>query len=422
MNILQFISAHKWMMYQPALHMMINVVSKITEDPVAIAQAFHGSQFERYLTEDNQPKKHTLLNNMDFPIMENSYAVWQTGNVAIIPVIGAIFPRSSSVPMSYGANVKVDTFNHDFNVALDNPEIDTIIKVYDSPGGEVTGVSETSQMIFKARSQKKIISYVYGMAASGGFWWASAGEEIVAANTAEVGSIGVVASYTDFSDFDAKQGIKKYEIVSDLSPNKRPDLSTDEGKLSIQAVVNDLAFVFVESVASQRGVQFKEVVEQYGGGSMFVAKEALKRGMIDRISTLEQLIDSVKINKNSNLIGGRLMTLEEMKAKDPDGYKAVMDEAKKANVKENDEAVAKEKAKAEKLAADAKKEEDAKALQIIAQEKLKVEELAKSQQDLSKALKGVGGNGNASTDAEQDAIKSEFVKIARKTMNDSRKY
>lgn len=424
MNLLQAIFSHKWMMNAPALHALINIVSKITDDPVSIAKAFHGTQFQNYLTEDNQPKKHSLLDSMDYPMMDNTYGVRQINNVAILPVIGAIFPRASSVPMSYGANVKLDRFNHDFMTALNNSTIDTIIKIYDGPGGEVTGVSESSQLVFNARSKKKIISYVYGMAASADYWMASSAEEIWASNTAEVGSIGVVASYTDYSEYDSKKGIKRHEIVSDLSPNKRPNLNTEEGRAGIQKVVNDLAFVFVETVAKQMNVGFQQVMEKFGQGSMFVAKEALERGMIHKISTLDELINSVKINKNSTFSGGLPMTLQEMQAQDPEGYKALMDEAAKvasgqvADKHAAEVASAKEAGKKEGLS---EAEEASKAAEAAEEARQKAE-LDKSNQKLSTALQGVGVTAPKAGDEVDEEAFNSFVNTAATAMNERRHF
>ena len=427
MNIMQFIFSHKWMMYQPALHSLIEIVSRVSDDPAAIAKAFHGTNFEQYLTEEGQPAKHALLNSMDYPTVDNTYKAQRVGDVAILPVIGGIFPRGASVPMSYGSNVQLDKFNHDFNVLMADSTIKTIINVFDTPGGEVTGVSETAQMIAEGRKTKEVISYGYGMVASAGMWLYSAGGRYAGSNTSEFGSIGVVASYTDTSDYDAKKGIKRHEIVSNLSPNKRPDLSSDAGRAGMQKVVDDLAFIFVDTVASNMGVDFKTVIEKFGQGSMFVASEAQERGMIQDITTLDALINSVKSNNNSNFTGGTFMTLEEMKAKDPEGYKAIMAEASKQAT----DATADATAKAVTEATEAGKaqgiqiSEEAQALQVKKDKEAKDKEnsdaLSQDQASLSEALDHVGAKGTLyGAGADTDERKS-FVATAVKSMNTSRK-
>lgn len=406
MNLLDFIASHKWAMYQPALHVMIEMISKVTDDPISIAKAFHGTSYEKYLTEEGEPKKHALLNNMDYPRVENTYKALQVKNIGILPMIGSVFPRSSSVPTSYGANIKLDHFAHDFNTLLNDDSIDTIIQVYDTPGGEVTGVSESAEMIFQANNKKKIISYVYGMAASAGYWLASASKQIVASNTAEVGSIGVVASYTDFSEYDAKKGIKRHEIVSDLSPNKRPDMSTEEGVNQIRKVVNDLAMVFVGAIAKQQNIAFEDVLKNYGQGKMFVASEALKNGMIDRVTNLNTLIEENLIKETQSFTGGKLMNVEELKEKQPDLYNSIMEESKK----KIEAAEKKGFANGQEMI---KKEQEAK-------EKEAKERLSQSQKDLTQSLEGVGVTDSNSNDVP-DAANEIFRKQVVASMNAARK-
>ena len=47
----------------------------------------------------------------------------------------------------------------DFTAALENPQIKGIILDIDSPGGEVNGVSELSNMVFAARGKKPVVAY-----------------------------------------------------------------------------------------------------------------------------------------------------------------------------------------------------------------------------------------------------------------------
>lgn len=75
------------------------------------------------------------------------------------------------------------------------------------------------------------------------YWIASACDKILAADTAILGSIGVV------SIFEKDDDGKTIEIVSSQSQNKRPDINTEEGKAKIQARVDELAEVLIAKVA-----------------------------------------------------------------------------------------------------------------------------------------------------------------------------
>ena len=98
-----------------------------------------------------------------------------------------------------------------------------------------------------------------------------------------VGSIGVVFTLREKTG----SGI---EIVSNVSPRKRPDISTEAGRSQIQKWADSLGEIFVDSVAVNRGISSKKVLDNFGQGDMLVGREALEAGMVDSITTFEALI------------------------------------------------------------------------------------------------------------------------------------
>lgn len=214
--------------------------------------------------------------------LDNTRTVELRGSVAVIPITGTIV-RYSSFFTEICGGVSTEMLARDLNTALNDDSVETIVFNIDSPGGEASGVAELSEMIFEARSKKKIVAYVDDMAASAGYWYASACEEIHASKTAMVGSIGVVFTLREKTG----SGI---EIVSNVSPRKRPDISTAEGISQIQAWADKLGDIFVDSVALHRGVSSDTVLAKFGQGDMLVGREALEAGMVDSITTFEALI------------------------------------------------------------------------------------------------------------------------------------
>lgn len=247
------------------------------------------------------------------------------GSVAVIPVLGPIFPRSNLFTMS-GAT-SVESIASDLRVALDSQEVESIVLNIDSPGGEITGISELSDMIFAAQEKKRVLAYVYGMGASAAYWIGSSASELVLAATAEVGSIGVVAPYRDESERDAKNGIKNIEVVSSVSPNKRPNVNTAEGHAQIQRIVDELADIFVAAVARNRKTDTGNVLKNFGKGGMLVGIKAVEAGMADSVSSLEAVIASENDKAQSHFTGGMFMKLsaEQVKAEHPEAYKAIFD-------------------------------------------------------------------------------------------------
>lgn len=227
--------------------------------------------------------------------MKNTYAVSTRGGVAVIPVTGPLFRHANLLTAVCGAT-SYELLAQDFNKALDDPNISAILFDVDSPGGEVNGCSELADMIYNARGKKPILAYASGSCCSGAYWIASACDKIMAADTAILGSIGVV------SIFEKEDEKKTIEIVSSQSPNKRPDVETEEGKAKIQAHIDALAEVFINKVALHRDISPKNVIENFGGGDVFVGQNAVRIGLADSLASFEAIISDLNNGTCHSLI------------------------------------------------------------------------------------------------------------------------
>lgn len=227
--------------------------------------------------------------------LQNSRTVTQRGNVALVPVTGPVFRYANLFTALSGAT-SLDVLAKDFTTAVDDPRTESIILVMDTPGGQANGIAEFAQMI--RASPKRVVAYVSGNAASAGYWMASAAHEIVMSRTGGVGSIGAVLNIR------ANKDDGSLEIVSSQSPNKRPDFTTEQGRAVVQSHVDRLAGIFIEDVASYRGVTVDDVLADFGQGDMRIGSDAVALGMADRESTLENLIAEL----NGSTFGDRSMS------------------------------------------------------------------------------------------------------------------
>jgi signal peptide peptidase SppA len=255
--------------------------------------------------------------------MADAEGVTVRGRVAIVEMIGPV--------MHYGGGLMAWLFGWpsaegmmmEIQAAQDNPAVETIVLHIDSPGGQVGGIAELAGHI-RNYVTKPVVAYVGDMAASAAYWIASAADMIVAAPTAEIGSIGVVFTMRRRSD-------NSIEIVSSVSPKKRVDPETDEGRQAIQARADALAEVFVSQVAENRKLSADQVTSI--GGDVVIAAAAVKMGLADEIGSLEQVIAGLN-NNSFNVKGAVTMNLEKLKADHPELYAQVMD-AGRAEVQAN---------------------------------------------------------------------------------------
>lgn len=218
--------------------------------------------------------------------LDNTRNVSVRDGVAVIPVTGPIFRYANLFTEISGAT-STQVLATDIQTALDDPNIKGVIVSSDSPGGEATGINELAEMIYQARGTKPIKAYVGGQAASAMYWIASAADEVVVDDTAQLGSVGVVLSLLKRED---RPGEKSYEIVSSNAPNKRPDLETEAGRAQLQTRTDELADVFLDKVARNRSIPRGEVNDRFRQGGIATGAIAVEAGMADRLGSLEGLI------------------------------------------------------------------------------------------------------------------------------------
>lgn len=221
--------------------------------------------------------------------LDNTHAVSVRDGVATIPVDGPLFKRADFFSAISGATT-YEQIATDLTAALEDPKVSAIILAIDSPGGEVTGVSELAQLIRAATERKPVIAHIEGLGASAAYWLAAAATEVVTGDTGILGSIGVRMTITDRRDADSAKGTKVHDIVSSQSPSKASDPATEGGRARIQATVDALAGVFIGEVARYRGVTEETVLSQFGQGGVLVGADAVTAGLADRVASYEVVL------------------------------------------------------------------------------------------------------------------------------------
>lgn len=223
------------------------------------------------------------------PRVPNTTSAHRQGNVGIIFVDGPIVPRSSGMSGASGLT-SWQALTADFLALEKTPGIKTIVFLFDSPGGAITGTSDFAALV--SQSKKRTIAYTYGMCASAAFWVAAACDERYSVDTGIVGGLGVYGTYR-VDKADGSDGTT-LEIYSTQTPNKRIDMEDPETVARLQATADDLADVFLGAVAAYMGTTLAVVNRDFGKGATMAAKPALKAGMIDGVARLADVIGGLK--------------------------------------------------------------------------------------------------------------------------------
>lgn len=215
----------------------------------------------------------------------------RTGSVAVLPLYGFLCPKANMLT-EYSGGTSLEAFGQWHRQALADPNVASIAIEIDSGGGSVYGAEELWAQIFAARKTKRTVAVVNPMAGSCAYWLATACEEIVVTPSGDVGSIGVYWMHEDVSGSLEQEGVK-VEFVSagafKTEGNPYEALST-QGRAYAQAQVDATYARFVEQVAKGRGVSTAAVLKAYGQGRMVMARDAVARGMADRLGTLGETV------------------------------------------------------------------------------------------------------------------------------------
>ena len=236
--------------------------------------------------------------------LDNTRSVKVRDGTAIIPIHGPITARNTFFSM-FAGGTSLETLAKDFREALNNEDIKAIIFDIDSPGGVAVGPMEMAEMIFNARSQKPIYSYIGRNGSSAAYWLASATEKIIVNPSALVGSIGVVTTIPVQEQPD-QEGYKNIEIVSSNAALKRPDPRTKEGLAEIRRELDGLESTFINSIAKYRSITPEIVKSDFGQGGVVIGSQAVNQNMADALGTYEEVLANLNkqfsINSNNQIM------------------------------------------------------------------------------------------------------------------------
>lgn len=165
--------------------------------------------------------------------------------------------------------------------------------VINSPGGSPVQSHLIYQRIraLSAEKKKPVIVAVEDVAASGGYFLAIAGDEIIVDESSIVGSIGVVSAGFGFQGLIEKLGIERR--VHTAGTNKamldpfRPERAEDVERL--KALQADVHAAFIALVRTRRGGKLVEDPDLFTG-AFWSGTRAVALGLADRVGDLRTVL------------------------------------------------------------------------------------------------------------------------------------
>lgn len=276
-------------------------LSDIVTEPWAIEQS-ELSEMRQIYTTHMKGDKIEFGKNMEAGMKEflltgnQNYS--SNDNVAIVEIRGTISKQSSIIDSLLFDTISSNNLKMQFLNAIDDEHVDAILLMIDSPGGTVDGTQEFANLIYDNRGKKPVIAYSDGVMASAAYWIGAAADSIyISGGTVRVGSIGVIATHTDWSKMDKEMGLEVTEIIAGKyknvgTPNKP---LSEEHEAIIQNRLDYIYSIFVNDVAKFRGVSVEQALEM-ADGKIFLGKQSIDAGLVDGEFSETAMIDYIKDN------------------------------------------------------------------------------------------------------------------------------
>lgn len=171
-----------------------------------------------------------------------------------------------------------------------------IILKINSPGGTASGAQAVYNEIVKLKKAGiKIVTCMDDLAASGGYYIASASDVIVAYPSTLTGSIGVIAYVHNLKGLMDKIGVNSFVIKS----GKHKDIGspyremTKEEQQIFQEIIDDVYNLFIEAVSDGRKMP-QAKVRELADGRIYTAHKAKLLGLVDKLGGYDEAISIIK--------------------------------------------------------------------------------------------------------------------------------
>jgi protease-4 len=170
--------------------------------------------------------------------------------------------------------------------------IKAIVLRIDSPGGAVAPSQEIYRAVLRTKKDKKVVCSMGTVAASGGFYVASACDKIYASPGTITGSIGVISEFPHVSQLMALAKIDVDTIKSGAMKDSGSPLRemTDSERKFFQGFVNGVYEQFLDDVSTARKIP-KETLRPLADGRILTGQQALEHHLVDELGNLEDAIE-----------------------------------------------------------------------------------------------------------------------------------
>ncbi len=279
-----------------------SVETIIDEGPYLIAQqALENGLVDDLLNEDELEDKlrdlvedARIVKRASQDMVRYDWSDEQKDKIALIYAVGYIHMGKGQTGKTIGSITTAKAIKQ----AREDKSIKGIILRIDSGGGSSLAsdiIGREIELCKTGENKKPVIASMSGVAASGGYHIAALSDEIIAQPNTLTGSIGVMGLAFNLEELYKKIHIN-WSIVkegenSDIGSTSRK--MTDQEKEKIEEAIEDSYDKFISFVAEGRNME-KSEVHKVAQGRVWTGRQALERGLIDKLGGMELAISDMK--------------------------------------------------------------------------------------------------------------------------------
>jgi protease-4 len=216
-------------------------------------------------------------------------------NVGLIYIEGMLQEGESGYHPTFGKICGTDDVLELLNEAEKESMFCGVILRINSPGGSGTSAEVLWQRIKQLAAKKPVVAVMGDVAASGGYYIASAATHIIASPLTITGSIGVISGKISIEGLLSKLNIN----VERIKLNDNADIMslfsnlTANQREKLRRINDEFYRLFVKRVAEGRKLKEEEVLAA-ADGRIWIATDALKYKLIDEIGGLTEAVTFIK--------------------------------------------------------------------------------------------------------------------------------
>lgn len=254
---------------------------------------------------------------------DQSYPV--LNGIAVIDITGSLVHNGGYVGSKSGC-MCYDGIQAQIESAEGNGQVKGIMLRFDSPGGEVAGIQALAAVI--GECEKPVWGHANELAASAACWAISACDKVLLAETAEIGSVGVVMGHCDYSEMLAAEGIKVTLIhagAHKVDGNPYEPLPK-EVLAEFQGELDDLRMLFATNVATGRGIETSQVLATEA--RMYRGQAAVDQGLADQVMSFDDAMAtfSATLARPGVFTKGKTMTPKVTSSASPNAGEGISNE------------------------------------------------------------------------------------------------